>query len=100
MDSKLGLLKGDLETITTIIRSIPGINKVVVFGSRAKGAQRPGSDIDLAVWSISTDHVMTLSGKLNDETLLPYTFDVISYDDISNEALKAHINRVGVVIYP
>ncbi len=100
MDSKLGLLKGDLEIITTIIRSMPGITKVVVFGSRAKGTQMPGSDVDLAVWCSSSDHAIALSGKLNDETLLPYIFDVISYDDISNEALKAHINRVGIIIYP
>lgn len=100
MDSQLGLLKGDLETISSIIRSMPGISKVVVFGSRAKGTQMPGSDIDLAVWCISPDHALALSGKLNDETLLPYTFDVIRYDDISNEALKAHINRVGIIIYP
>lgn len=100
MDSQLGLKTGDLAIILDTIRLVPGIEKVVVFGSRAKGTNRNGSDIDLAVWCSRPDAAGLLSGILNDETLLPYIFDIINYDHILNNELKSHIDRVGVTIYP
>jgi len=36
---------------------------------------------------------------LNQESLIPYQFDIINYNTIDNEELREHIDRVGVVIY-
>ena len=60
---------------------------------------KPGSDIDLAVKGpVSKD---TLSALLTafEESLLPYFVDVVIYEHITNEALREHIDRVGISIY-
>jgi predicted nucleotidyltransferase len=98
-DKKLGFKPGDLETIVQTLSKFPEIKKAVIFGSRAKGNFQAGSDVDIAVWAISTEPIGQLSGILNDETLLPYKFDIINYDSINSRELKEHINRAGVEIY-
>jgi predicted nucleotidyltransferase len=98
-DIKLGLKPGDLETIVQTLSKFPEIKKAVIFGSRAKGDFQAGSDVDIAVWAIGNEPIGQLSGVLNDETLLPYKFDIINYDTINNQELKDHINRTGVEIY-
>lgn len=70
-----------------------------MFGSRAKGNYKPGSDIDLAVKGpVEKD---TLSKLLTafEESLLPYFVDVVVYDRLQNEALREHIDRVGISIF-
>jgi predicted nucleotidyltransferase len=99
-DSKFGFKQGDLEIIVQTFSKFPGIKKAVIFGSRAKGNYQAGSDADIAVWAINNDIVLQLTGFLNDETLLPYKFDVLDYDRIDNRDLKEHIERVGIKIYP
>ena len=70
-----------------------------MFGSRAKGTFRAGSDVDLAVKGCSDSDVTLLSAALNEETTFPYFFDVVAYEKISNQELLAHIDRVGVTLY-
>ena len=75
------------------------LQESILFGSRAKGNFKPGSDIDLAVKGpVSKD---TLSALLTafEESLLPYFVDVVIYEHITNEALREHIDRVGISIY-
>lgn len=100
MDSKLGFKQGDLTTIVQTIATFPAIKKAVIFGSRAKGNYKPGSDVDMAIWAADNDTVLKLSGILNDETLLPYKFDILNYDTINSTELKEHIDRMGIKIYP
>jgi predicted nucleotidyltransferase len=98
-NSRFGFKKGDLETIIQIISKFPEITKAVIFGSRAKGNYQAGSDADIAVWTMNNAIVGQLSGILNDETLLPYKFDVLNYDKIDNQELKKQISQSGVEIY-
>lgn len=76
------------------------VETVVLFGSRAKGNYRPGSDIDLAVKGRNyTYHDnLSLSAKLDDLNL-PYKIDLINYDTIKDKDVIEHIERVGVVFY-
>jgi predicted nucleotidyltransferase len=77
----------------------PEIVKVVLYGSRAMGTETPGSDVDLAIVTTSN---RDLSGavKMDLEDLsTPYIFDVIDYQKITHEPLRAHIDRVGKVIF-
>ncbi len=61
---------------------------------------RPGSDVDLALIGQNIDDiVISISTKLNQETPLPYCFDVINYSSIDNPDLKSHVDRVGKPIY-
>jgi predicted nucleotidyltransferase len=98
-DNRFGFKPGDLETIVQTLSKFPEIKKAVIFGSRAKGTYQAGSDVDIAVWAINDDKIRQLSGILNDETLLPYKFDILNYDKIDTQELKEHINRAGIEIY-
>jgi predicted nucleotidyltransferase len=98
-NSRFGFKYGDLETITQVLSKFPEIERAAIFGSRVKGNYRSGSDVDIAIWTTDNNEAWQVPGILNDETLLPYKFDVLNYDQINNEELKEHINRVGVEIY-
>lgn len=75
------------------------MESAILFGSRAKGTFRSGSDVDLAVRGCSETDVIQLSAALNEETVLPYFFDVVAYETIQNDDLVEHIDRVGITIY-
>jgi len=94
-------LPADLEDITTELAKFPSITLAVIFGSRAKGTYRTGSDIDLALFGngITYEQVLEISSYLNEETLMPYFFDVVDATHLTHEGLKAHIERVGKIIY-
>ena len=101
MANSYGLSDSALEQVTEAIRQFDQIVAVVLFGSRAKGNYKPGSDIDLAVKGdrVSPRIVAQLADCLNEETPLPYFFDVVHYETLDNQALVDHIDRVGIVIY-
>ena len=84
-----GLSKVELETIKKIANSL-NIEKIILFGSRAKGNYKKGSDVDLAI--IGDER--KFSYYLNEETNLPYFFDVVNLKKLNDEILE-HIKRVG-----
>lgn len=92
-----GLSEKTLATINNCLQQYPEINWVKIYGSRAKGNYQRGSDIDLA-FSSTVDYSGDLLMAL-DELPTPYLFDVTHYETLKHEGLKAHIDRVGVVIY-
>lgn len=98
--NSFGLRPGILEQLNALFKSYKEIDTVVLYGSRAKGNYRPGSDIDI---TIKGEHFKDgLVGKLAeeiDDLLLPYSFDISSWTQIDNPELLAHIDRVGIVIY-
>ncbi len=95
-----GLLERDLQWIEKAIAKYPEIEEAVIFGSRAMGNYKRGSDVDLAVKGARIDRriINRLSDDLNEEYPLPYFFDVVHYESISNEELKRHIDTVGKII--
>ena len=75
------------------------IQRVILFGSRAKGTAKNQSDIDLAVIGLDNElEIESLAMELS-ELPLPYKFDVLSLESIQNKELRDHINRVGKTIY-
>ena len=85
----------------SIFKKYPGIKQVILYGSRAKGKYRRGSDIDLALKTddtFSRTNLLRIAGDFDDSDL-PYFVDVSIYDKISNPDLKTHIDRVGKVLY-
>ncbi|PIR26875.1 MAG: DNA polymerase III subunit beta [Deltaproteobacteria bacterium CG_4_10_14_0_2_um_filter_43_8] len=76
------------------------LEKVILFGSRAMGNFKPGSDVDLVLLG-ELDHSTLLEVKhqLEEEIPLPYFFDVLLESEISNESLKQHVKECGQVIY-
>lgn len=97
---ELGLKDQQLEEIRNFARKYPLIEQVIVYGSRAKGNFRPGSDVDLVL--VGKD--LKLSDQLAfwndlDDSYQPYFFDVAILHQIQNDSLLEHIQRVGKVIY-
>jgi len=99
--SGIGLLESDLTLIARAATQLPEIQQVILFGSRAKGTQKPGSDVDLAIkgQNLAYETAIRLASLLNEETPLPYFFDVVNYDAITEPQLLEHIDRVGVLIF-
>ena len=98
----IGLPPEDIELIVKEISAFKEIEKALVFGSRAKGNYRQGSDVDIFLKgdNLSIHHKASLSWKLNEETILSWNFDILIYKDLNNQDLKDHINRLGIQIYP
>jgi predicted nucleotidyltransferase len=101
MSSEYGLSGNTMGILEAIFKKYPGIRQVTLYGSRAQGNYRNGSDIDI---SLKTDGSFTHADLLGaagdfDDSALPYFVDVLIYEQISNPALKAHIDRVGKVLY-
>lgn len=95
-----GLLPGEQEKLRRVFETEPAISEVILYGSRAKGTHRPGSDIDLTLKGsrLSTGQLMDLLSTI-DDLLLPYEMDLSIFDHIDNRELIDHINRVGKVVF-
>lgn len=96
-----GLKEDDLENIIKVLQQHPEVEEAIIFGSRAKGNYRNGSDIDIALKGTTLDYKTTtdISSILNEETLMLYRFDVLNYHAISNKDLTEQINRLGISFY-
>lgn len=97
---KFGLSQESLELIQKTLSEFKEIDSAIIYGSRAMGNFREGSDIDISLKGkgLNLKIQTTLMNDL-DDLLLPYTFDISIYHQISNEDLKDHIDRVGIPIY-
>lgn len=97
---KFGLKEETINKINSVFSEFAEVDEAILYGSRAKGNYRNGSDIDLTLIGdeLNLNILNSISLKL-DDLLLPYTFDLSVYKQISNEELKDHIQRVGKVFY-
>ena len=97
---KYGLRKDIIEKINTVFADFNLVDEVVIYGSRAKGNFKNGSDIDLSLKGdkLSLKELNKISNVL-DDLLLPYTFDLSIYHNIDNPDLSEHISRVGKLFY-
>ncbi len=97
---KFGLPEDVIGKIKIVLSHYETIEKVVIYGSRAKGNYHPGSDIDLTLFGKGIDLGLLnrLANEL-DDLLLPYCFDLSIYQQIDNPDLCSHIQRVGIPFY-
>jgi len=97
-----GLSSKTLNTLNSILLKYQGIKQAIIYGSRAKGNYRRGSDIDLVLKTggdFSFTDLLRIGNDFDDSDM-PYFVDVLIYDNIANPELKAHIDRAGKVLYP
>lgn len=95
-----GLSDATVEKITTVFAGFPEVRQAILFGSRAKGSFRPGSDIDLAL--VGPDIDWRVIGRIEmalDDLLIPYSFSLIELSEKTDAAIVAHIERVGQPFY-
>ena len=94
-----GLSVQAVAAIRNVLAIHPAIERAILFGSRAKGNYKNGSDIDLAIFGpCSGSELGTIAWEL-DDLLLPWEIDLLQFDTIDNADLRDHILRVGQVFY-
>ncbi len=101
MNERYGLPEETIAMIAAVFAHHPEVERVILYGSRAKGNYRRGSDIDLALQGGEdlTDRVLYSILNELDDLPVPYSFDVAIRSLIVNEPLLDHIRRRGAVMY-
>ena len=96
----LGLDGRTLDLLVSALSREPTVHRAILFGSRAKGTAKPGSDIDLCLEGpdLGTPVLARLETFL-DDLLLPWEIDLVPRTDIDNPELLAHIDEFGIPIY-
>lgn len=97
---KFGLEENTIQQIVGVCQQYAEIERVVLYGSRAKGDYRSGSDIDLTLVGqhLSHEQLLSIEHQL-DDLLLPYLFDLSIFSHIEDPEMVDHINRVGLIFY-
>ena len=100
MSERHGLSERTVAQIQEVLARFPRVEKAVLFGSRAKGVQKPGSDIDLALSGDGLDwRVLGRIEDALDDLLLPNGFSLLHHHERTDSEVAAHIARVGLPFY-
>ncbi|MDI9407946.1 MAG: nucleotidyltransferase domain-containing protein [Candidatus Pacebacteria bacterium] len=95
-----GLSDKSLSIVHGILRGHPAVERAVIYGSRARGNYREGSDIDLALEGsdLKYDVVIKIAGELED-SYLPYFVDLMILTPTDSRPIAHEIARDGVEFY-
>ena len=97
---KYGLSERTLQKIQGVLSRYPQVEKAILYGSRAAGTYRNGSDIDLTLCGDALTHsVLSQIDTELDDLLLPYTIDLSIFHQIDNPAMVEQIQRIGIDFY-
>ncbi len=101
MNNTFGISDPSFNCICDTIKKFDDVERAVIFGSRAKGSHKKGSDIDIAIYGSQLKNItaINLLGKLNEEVPIPYFVDVVAPQFTDNIELVKHIERVGIKFY-
>jgi len=96
----LGLSQRIVDSLLETFSRYPKVERVIIYGSRARGDYRPGSDIDLAVIApkMRFDEFSRLWNEV-DELPIAFNIDLLHLDTLENQALKEAIEASGKAIY-
>ena len=94
-----GLTKQDITKINDVFADYPEVKQVTIYGSRAKGNFRKGSDIDLTIIGVDDYSMKIEIGNDLDNILLPYKIDLSLYSQITDFDVLDHIKRIGCVFF-
>ena len=97
---EFGLSPATLSTVRAILARHPAVESAILYGSRAKGNFKPGSDIDLTLTGSALDYAeLTSIQEELYESDIPYQVDLSILANLNHPGLEEHIGRVGVVFY-
>ncbi len=101
MNNPFGLYDNSFILLKQTLKTFTEIERCWIFGSRALGNYKKGSDIDLAIAGkyVNFTLVAKLHGILNEEVSIPYFVDVVDFNNVESESLKAHIREKGIEIF-
>ena len=99
-ENLFGLTPNAVQLLQALMAAQPLIQRAIVYGSRATGNYRTGSDIDLALDAPNMDFPTFLGlCTTADDLNLPWNLDICLLAHIDNPALREHIARVGIVLW-
>jgi predicted nucleotidyltransferase len=98
---RFGSKESTIQKICAVFARYPQVEKAVLYGSRAKGSYKNGSDIDLTLHGADdlTLRVLYRIMEEIDDLLLPYTIDLSIFRHINDPDMVEHIERVGIIFY-
>lgn len=97
---RFGLTENTINQVNGIFTKHDAVETVILYGSRAKGNYKNGSDIDLTLCGLELNQRLLLQIMTElDDLLLPYSIDLSIYQQIDNSNLVEHIQRVGIIFY-
>lgn len=99
-EAAFGLRSSTIGKVRAVFSRHPEVERVILYGSRAKGNYRPGSDIDLTICgeAVTLSQLLRIEQEL-DELLLPFKIDLSLHHKIDSPDLLEHIERVGQIFY-
>jgi uncharacterized protein len=97
---RFGLEENFIDDMKDIFARFPVINKVLLYGSRAREDFKPSSDIDLAVQApdMKFEDFLALKAELENLPLI-FKIDLLHLDGLDKAALKEKIDREAVIFY-
>ena len=101
MTLRFGLKETAIHKIRAVLHRYPQVEQAILYGSRAKGNFKNGSDIDLTLRG-GADLTLNVLYKIMDELddlLLPHIIDLSIFDNINDPDVVEHIRRVGITFY-
>lgn len=101
MTHEIDLPEKVVKQLIQVFSGWPDIETVTIFGSRALGNAKSGSDIDLCFDGkiLNRQQVSSLQNYLEEESLFPYFFDCVHFKSIENEYLRQHILEHGKLLW-
>jgi len=97
MDMQHGLTQRDIQTLFGIFNKFREVKSVYLYGSRAKGTHKFGSDIDLAIMNagVSDKTIRNIKAEI-EESGLPYFVDITNFATLNHKEFAEHIKKVGI----
>lgn len=98
--ARFGLSEKTVEKIDGVLAGHPEVERAVLYGSRAMGNYKNGSDIDLTLIGSGLGYLdlLKIMGEL-DDLLLPYIIDLSICHMLGHKELRENIQRVGQDFY-
>lgn len=90
-------LKNELQTIFSKYKEI---EKVLLFGSRAREDNKYNSDVDLCLFGENITHLIQVKVFIDiDEINTPLSFDILNFNELTKKELIDNIINEGIEIY-
>jgi len=96
-NQNFGLKPNQLAEIKSVFSKVSGIKSILIFGSRARGDFNENSDIDLCIMGedINLTELNNAFNQLNEQSQVPYIFDLINFNEITNKEFQNNILTEG-----
>ena len=86
--------------LKNIFSKYPEIDKVLLFGSRARNDHRVNSDVDICLFGKNVNHLILAKVSMDiDELNTPLSFDILNFNELNKVELIDNILKEGIEIY-